>query len=114
MTSNRIIDCFIFYNELELLKYRMEVIGPYVDWFILVESKYTFSGEPKPLYYIESLEKDDILQKWKYKTLHIIITNIPFIAPLKDINNAWKNEVFQRNSIQTGLDIINYSGDNEI
>ena len=44
----KIIDSFIFYNELDLLYYRLSILDEYVDYFILVESKYTFSGDIKP------------------------------------------------------------------
>ena len=41
----KIVDCFIFYNEIDMLLYRLEILNEYVDYFILVESKYTFSGK---------------------------------------------------------------------
>jgi beta-1,4-mannosyl-glycoprotein beta-1,4-N-acetylglucosaminyltransferase len=50
----KIIDSFIFFNELELLNYRLEILNEYVDYFIIVESPYTFSGLTKPLYYFEN------------------------------------------------------------
>ena len=40
----KIIDSFIFYNELDLLEYRLSILNEYVDYFILVESSYTFTG----------------------------------------------------------------------
>ena len=38
----KIIDSFIFYNELDLLNYRLSILNDYVDYFIIVESKYTY------------------------------------------------------------------------
>lgn len=49
MTSIKIIDCFIFYNELELLKYRLDILYDIVDYFIIVESKYTHTGKEKKI-----------------------------------------------------------------
>ena len=43
----KIIDCFIFYNELDMLKYRLNILNNYVDFFVIVECKYTFSGKEK-------------------------------------------------------------------
>lgn len=43
----KIIDCFIFYNELELLKVRFEELYDVVDNFILVEGTLTFTGNKK-------------------------------------------------------------------
>lgn len=42
-----IYDCIPFFNELDILKLRMQILAPYVDRFVLEESTVTFSGEPK-------------------------------------------------------------------
>ena len=47
----KIIDCFIFYNEIDILNYRINTYSDLVDYFIIVESKYTFSGNEKELYF---------------------------------------------------------------
>jgi beta-1,4-mannosyl-glycoprotein beta-1,4-N-acetylglucosaminyltransferase len=47
----KIVDCFTFYNELDLLNYRLSILDPYVDFVVLVESKYTHSGMKKELFY---------------------------------------------------------------
>ena len=47
----KIIDCFIFYNELKMLYYRLDTLYNYVDYFILVEARYTFANNPKELYF---------------------------------------------------------------
>ena len=46
-----IYDCFPFFNELDILKMRMEIMDPIVDKFVIEEAAYTFSSEPKPLYF---------------------------------------------------------------
>lgn len=43
----KIIDCFIFYNELDLLTYRFNLLNDIVDYFIIVESTHTFVGKEK-------------------------------------------------------------------
>ena len=43
----KIIDCFIFYNELDLLNYRLNLLDEYVDYFVLVEATHTFVGNEK-------------------------------------------------------------------
>jgi beta-1,4-mannosyl-glycoprotein beta-1,4-N-acetylglucosaminyltransferase len=43
----QIIDCFIFYNELELLTYRLNLLNNIVDYFVIVESTHTFTGKEK-------------------------------------------------------------------
>jgi len=40
----KIIDCFTFYNEIDLLYYRLSILYEHVDYFIIVEANQTFSG----------------------------------------------------------------------
>lgn len=63
-----IYDCFTFFNELDLLEIRLNVLDPYVDYFVICESHLTFSGKEKPLYFLENKER---FSKWKDKIIHI-------------------------------------------
>ena len=49
--NSKIIDCFIFYNEVDLLTYRLNILNDIVDYFVLVESTHTHVGKPKQLFY---------------------------------------------------------------
>ena len=53
----KIIDCFTFYNEFKLLNYRLSILYPIVDYFIIVESNLTHSGSDKPFYFDENKER---------------------------------------------------------
>ena len=53
----KIIDCFLFNDELDVLELRLESLSNYVNLFILVESSKTFRGEDKPFYYEENRER---------------------------------------------------------
>lgn len=44
----RIYDCFLFFNELEILDVRLHELYDHVDKFVIVESVETFRGNPKP------------------------------------------------------------------
>lgn len=44
----KIFDCFTFFNENELIELRLNLLTPYVDYFIIIESNITFRGEYKP------------------------------------------------------------------
>ncbi len=45
-----IYDCFIFFNELELLEIRLNTLENVVDKFVIVESTISFSGlNKKPI-----------------------------------------------------------------
>lgn len=98
----KIIDSFIFYNELDLLEYRLSILNEYVDYFILVESSYTFTGKPKKLYYQEN---KDIFDKFNHKIIHIKVTDFPYKYPNIDytLRHQNINENFQRDCIKRGI-----------
>ena len=100
----KIIDTFIFYNELDLLNYRLSILNDYVDYFIIVESKYTFSGDIKPLYYFENKQ---MFEKFNHKIIHIV-ADLPYKKPNinYNLNQQWDNEYHQRNSINNGIEMI--------
>lgn len=101
----KLIDCFIFYNELEMLKYRLEILYNVIDYFVIVESKYTFSGHKKILYYNENKE---MFEKYNDKIIHIIEDTMPYIYPNINYNEnqQWVNEQYPRNCITKGLEKI--------
>ena len=53
----KIYDCFLFFNELEILDIRLHELYDHVDKFVLVESLETFRGKQKPLYFTENRER---------------------------------------------------------
>ena len=69
-----IIDCFPFFNELDLLEIRLRLLEDIVDRVILVESTRTFSLKKKKLYYNENKER---FKKYNKKIIHIIVDNTP-------------------------------------
>lgn len=69
----KVFDCFTFFNELDLLELRFEILDKYVDFFIIIESRQTFSGQPKPLYYREHKER---FAKWNNKIINIVVPDI--------------------------------------
>ena len=89
-----IYDCFIFYNELLMLDFRLRQLDSRVDRFILVEATRTFSGEPKPLTYNENKH---LFREFADKIEHVIVDDMP------TVNNAWVREIYQRNAMLRGL-----------
>ena len=67
----KIIDCFTFYNELELLIYRLNILNNVVDHFIIVESTHTHAGHTKPLYFNDNLHLFD-----KFKVILSILPEV--------------------------------------
>lgn len=100
----KIIDTFIFYNELEMLKFRLTELNEHVDYFVLVEMTKTFAGNDKELYYGSN---KDMFSEFNDKIIHIVVT------PPEDLT-AWKREFFQRNSIMRGLDKLELDDDDII
>jgi len=96
----KIIDCFTFYNELTLLEYRLKILYPVVDYFVLVEATRTHVGKPKKLYFDRSR-----FEKYLDKIVHIVVDDFPFDDTTIDISkeHQWVNEKFQRDCITRGL-----------
>lgn len=101
----KIIDGFIFYNELDLLTYRLNILNDVVDYFVIVESTHTHVGNPKPLFFEENKQR---FVRFSHKIIHIIVDDFPFKAPNINYQNSeqWLNERFQRSAIQRGIDKI--------
>lgn len=77
-----IYDIFTFFNELELLEIRLEILDPVVDKFVIIECNETFSGNPKPLYFDQN---KDLFKKWEHKIIHYVTTNP--ISGYKDLQS---------------------------
>ena len=107
----RIFDCFMYFDEDLILDARLNILDKYVDFFIIVESKYNHKGEKRSLKL--DLEK---FKKFKNKIRYLVIEDLPnnletitgqdfgVTKEHKFINNAVKRENFQRNFIKKGLD----------
>lgn len=106
-----IYDCFLFFNELELLDIRLHELDPVVDKFVLVEATVTHTNKPKPLYYQENKH---LFKKFQKKITHIIVKDSP------DVGMSWIIERYQLSAVMRGLkrcrqeDVILYSCVDEI
>ena len=54
---SKIYDCFNFFNELEILEMRLNILYDHVDYFVIVESSVKHNGEKKPFYFEENKKK---------------------------------------------------------
>jgi len=109
----KIVDCFIFYNELDLLKYRLNLLNDIVDYFVIVESTHTFIGKEKSLFFNENKH---LFEKFNNKIIHIIVEDFPHKYPNVNVNHnhVWNNESFQRNAISRGINYIKNLPDSDI
>jgi len=79
-----IIDTFLFNKDFNTLQIRLEELYEIVDLFVICESKFTFSGEQKPLYLSQNL---DTITKYRDKVRIVVeskrhLTRIPFIREI--------------------------------
>jgi beta-1,4-mannosyl-glycoprotein beta-1,4-N-acetylglucosaminyltransferase len=91
-----LVDGFMFYNELDILELRLEVLDRYVDQFILVEAEVNHVGGPKELFFEKNKQR---YAKWLHKIRHIVMTAEE--APKEE--NPWCREKYQRDCILKGL-----------
>ena len=88
-----VYDGFLFFNELDLLEIRFNILSEVVDKFVLVEASRTFSKNEKPFYFEENKER---YTQFLDKIIHIKIENYP------ETKDAWEMEEYQRNQIALG------------
>ena len=67
-------DTFSFFNELDLLWLRVNELKELNPIHVLVESKFTHTGDPKPLYFEENKEKFK-----DFNIRHIVVGDMPKI-----------------------------------
>ena len=105
-----VYDCFQFFNELDILKIRLNVLHSVVDKFVISEATTTFSGIPKPLYFEENRE---MFREFEDKIIHVVVEDTPE-------GNTHVRDTFQKNAVGRGLknckpdDIIIFSDLDEI
>jgi len=107
----KIIEAFPFFNELNMLTYRLNVLNDVVDLFVIVEGTLTHSGKEKPLYYKEN---EHLFEKYKHKIVHYVDTTMPFPDANSDANKVWQNEFHQRNVIMYPLQDLNLADDDVV
>lgn len=124
----KLYDCFLFYNELDVLDIRLNLLKGIVDKFVILESTITFSGKPKPLIFQENKH---LFTPFLDKIIHVVVDDTPndfFNLPLmtnpktkldiinnkilKHLNESsgwnrnekqWGREIYQRESLIRGL-----------
>ena len=106
----KIYDCFMFYDEDVILDLRLNILNEYIDYFVIVESKFFHNGKERKLRF--NIEK---YTKFRDKIIYIIQDNQPSgiqevlkdddhgTISAKEINNALIRENSQRNLISQGL-----------
>jgi len=102
-----IYDCFLFCNEIDLLKIRLEELKDVVNKFVLVEATKTISGRKKPLYFLEYKHE---FKEYIDRIVYYVVRDMPRI----ENNNRWPLERHQRNCISKALLQCNCNDDDVI
>lgn len=126
----RVFDCFLFFNELDLLEIRLELLNDHVDYFVIVESDITFQGDKKEYVLEKNLHRfKKFLNKihyYKIPSYSVNFNSLPyvvnpnnrddytlnliysFIEECKFFNKEkefwWGNDFYQRECIRRALD----------
>lgn len=99
--GNRLVyDCFMFFNELDILEVRLNVLDPVVDKFVLVESDVTLRGEKKEMTFEKNKER---FAKFQNKIIHLVYTP-DGCADAATKRPKWYVENLQRDMIMRGLE----------
>lgn len=97
-----IYDTFCFFEEIDLLEFRLKYLDDVVDKFIFVESNLTHSGKIKPYHYYNNRER---FSKWKDKIIYLPIEQsidgllFDKVERYTPSDGAWLLENQQRNSL---------------
>lgn len=73
LKKNKIVDCLFFYDEIEMLKFRIEELKQNVDYFIVLEGRVDFRNNKKDIYF--NIE-DSFFDNCREKIIHLIYDEI--------------------------------------
>lgn len=100
----KVVDCFTFFNELDLLEFRLRLLDEYVDLFVIAESNLTHSGVSKEYNYAVNKER---FTKWVHKIVYLPVhqstEGLTFNKDEKTYNPAngsWVLENQQRDALK--------------
>lgn len=106
----KIYDAFTFFNEIDVLKMRLELLYEVVERFYISEADHTHSGNPKPFHFEENIRE---FAPWADKIEYIkVICNIDELDFSKTdkvytpTSSSWRLEQDQRNALIACLDSI--------
>jgi len=99
-----LIDTFLFYNELDLLKARLEYLGPHIKNFFIVEANVDFSGKSKPYTLQSELSHLPYAEKIVHYPLYLNLNDVYWTFKKiryfrKRSRFLWKIQDAQRNAM---------------
>lgn len=97
---NKLIDCFTFFNELDLLEIRLKYLFDVVDYFVIVEADTSFNGDAKQMVFRDNMAR---FEPFMSKIIYVPI-NMKYFENKNKV--AWEREEYQRNCIQNGINTL--------
>jgi beta-1,4-mannosyl-glycoprotein beta-1,4-N-acetylglucosaminyltransferase len=92
-------DCFIFYNELDLLELRLNMLNDCVDYFVIVESAITFQGATKEFLFEKNRSRfskfEDKIIHLKVENYTIDFANLPYVSEPKNTDEVILNKIYK-------------------
>jgi hypothetical protein len=111
-----IYDVFYFFNELDLLEIRLNILDEFVDYFVLIEGSHTFGGNSKESYYKNNMHR---FSKWNHKIIYHLIENFSDDNEILELANNhpntkfgvehWVNEFYFKESAKKAISFLNDS-----
>ena len=110
----KIYDCFMYFDEEVILDVRLNTLNEFVDYFVIVESRFTHKGDQRELKFNHKK-----FEKFKNKIIYLVYDDMPKKIKIiskddppehkswKAIENATYRENGQRNFILKGLNHAN-------
>jgi len=68
ISAEKKYDCFYFFDELEILELRLNILNDFVDYFVICEANMTFSGKQKAYVFQENRSR---FQKFEHKIIYV-------------------------------------------
>jgi len=90
----KVYDCFTFFNELDVLEFRLQEMYETTDKFIIAEANMSHSGKPKEYILLDNWER---FKPYADKIVRIAVDDFP------ETQDSWVREKFQRNALARGL-----------
>ena len=69
LKKNKIVDCFFFYDEIEMLQFRLKELDPHVNYFIIIEGNIDYRNSPKK---INFNSEDPLFDDFREKIIHLV------------------------------------------
>ena len=73
LKKNKIVDCFFFYDEIEMLQFRLKELNPYVNYFIIIEGNVDFRNNPKKINFDF---EDTLFDDYREKIIHLVYNKL--------------------------------------